>query len=202
MYDQEYVDAVVDDVSTTQAEAEPESKESRNAASVPLAACVDAFTEVEHMQVESGNGVKCEKCNKTVDAEKKIEIWREPDVLLLHIKRFHFSGEHFEKISTSVEVPPRDLDIRPWIVGPTGLSSTMYDLYGVACHRGGMSGGHYTSYCMNEGGKEPTWLKFNDDTVTRVNLQQELQEINKQCYVLFYRKRAFSSSNLINYLSL
>eukprot|EP00930_Biecheleria_cincta_P011970 TRINITY_DN11519_c0_g1_i2.p1 TRINITY_DN11519_c0_g1~~TRINITY_DN11519_c0_g1_i2.p1 ORF type:complete len:2103 (+),score=364.03 TRINITY_DN11519_c0_g1_i2:537-6311(+) len=202
MYDQEYVDSVVDDASTPQAEDEPESNEPRNAAFVPLAACMDSFTEVEHMQVESGNGVKCEKCNKTVDAVKKIEIWREPDVLVLHIKRFHFSGEHFEKIATSVEVPPRDLDIRPWIVGPTGLSLTTYDLYGVACHRGGMSGGHYTSYCMNEGGKEPTWLKFNDDTVTRVNLQQELPEINKQCYVLFYRKRAFSSSNLINYLSL
>ncbi len=57
------------------------------------------------------------------------DIWREPDVLVLHIKRqekdlmilgvnhpaaiermtlvggrFHFSGEHFEKISTPVQV--------------------------------------------------------------------------------------------------
>ena len=30
----------------------------------------------------------CEKCNEVVDAVKKLEVWREPDVLLVHIKRF------------------------------------------------------------------------------------------------------------------
>ncbi|CAJ1404545.1 unnamed protein product [Effrenium voratum] len=50
--------------------------------------------------------------------------------------------------------------------------------------------------------KEPQWLKFNDDSVSTVDIQKELPEISKQCYVLFYRKRAFSSSNMINYLSL
>eukprot|EP00931_Biecheleriopsis_adriatica_P059602 TRINITY_DN35688_c0_g1_i2.p1 TRINITY_DN35688_c0_g1~~TRINITY_DN35688_c0_g1_i2.p1 ORF type:complete len:2117 (+),score=462.65 TRINITY_DN35688_c0_g1_i2:173-6523(+) len=204
VYDQAYVDNLMDDSSVAKPEVTPEETvtEAEESGSVPLNACVDAFAQAEYLKVENGNGVKCEKCEVVVDAEKKIEVWREPDVLLLHIKRFHFSGEHFEKISTPVNVPAKDLDIRPWIVGPSGASSTTYDLYGVACHRGGMSGGHYTSYCMNEGGKEPTWLKFNDETVTRVSLEQEIPEISKQCYVLFYRKRAFSSSNMINYLSL
>ncbi|CAE8626003.1 unnamed protein product [Polarella glacialis] len=206
MYDQEYVDSMADDPSVARASAAegPElgGNEGATSGSVPLSACVASFAEAEDLKVENGNGVKCEKCETVVDAVKKIEIWREPDVFVLHIKRFHFSGEHFEKVSTPVEVPLKDLDLSPWIVGPASGSTAAYDLYGVACHKGGMSGGHYTSYCLNEGGgQEPVWLKFNDDTVTRVLLPQELTEINEQCYVIFYRKRAFSSSNMINYLS-
>ncbi|CAK9114429.1 unnamed protein product [Durusdinium trenchii] len=198
MYDQGYVDSIRED----SAEATVEETADAEAKLVPLAACINAFAEAEALKMdENGNGVKCDKCKVCVDATKQIDIWREPDVLVLHIKRFHFSGEHFEKISTPVQVPLTELDVRSWIGGPTG-SCTAYDLYGVACHRGGMSGGHYTSYCMNEGGKEPQWLKFNDDTVSVVDLEQELPEISKQCYVLFYRKQALSSSNLINYSSL
>jgi hypothetical protein len=169
---------------------------------VPINACIDAFAQPEELKQEFGNGVNCEKCGEVVDAVKKLEIWREPDVLILHIKRFHFSGVHFEKLNTPVEVPCRELSLRPWIVGPSGNCSAPYELYAVACHFGGMSGGHYTSFCCNSEGKEPQWLKFNDEAVTSVSLGQELDEISRQCYVLFYRKRAFSSSNLINYSAL
>lgn len=192
----EYLESVRDEGG---AEASPEEAATDAEASklVPLSACIDTFAESEELKE-----VKCDKCKVAVDATKKMDIWREPDLLVLHIKRFHFSGEHFEKITTPVQVPLRELDVRSWMGGPTGGSCTAYDLYGVVCHRGGMSGGHYTSYCMNEGGKEPKWFKYNDDCVSIVDLEQELPEISKQCYVLFYRKQAFSSSNLINYSSL
>eukprot|EP00434_Breviolum_minutum_P012232 symbB.v1.2.010786.t2/scaffold707.1/size170859/7 len=196
-----YIDSIQDEVGA-EATAEEAATDAEASKLVPLSACIDAFAEAEELKVDNGNGVKCDKCKVAVDATKKMDIWREPDVLVLHIKRFHFSGEHFEKISTPVQVPLRELDVRSWIGGPTGGSCTAYDLYGVVCHLGGMSGGHYTSYCMNEGGKEPKWFKFNDDSVSIVDLEQELPEISKQCYVLFYRKQAFSSSNLINYSSL
>lgn len=222
VYDQEYVDSVADDVSVARANAtewqdrdgansdtsgQPppppgDSTASQAAGIVPISACIDAFAQPEEMKVEMGNGVKCETCNEVVDAVKKLEVWREPDVLILHIKRFHFSGVHYEKLNTPVEVPWRELNLRPWIVGPSASNSAPYELYGVACHFGGMSGGHYTSYCANYEGKEPIWLKFNDEAVTSVSLSQDMEQISRQCYVLFYRKRAFSSSNLINYLSL
>jgi ubiquitin carboxyl-terminal hydrolase 4/11/15 len=213
VYDQDYVDAVVT-ADETQSNADRGSHSEANStaadgsggasgpANVPISACIEAFAQLEEMKVENGNGVTCEKCNEVVDAVKKMEVWREPDVLILHIKRFHFSGVHYEKLNTPVEVPCKELNLRPWIAGPTAETSVPYDLYGVACHWGGMSGGHYTSFCMNTERKEPVWLKFNDDTVTSVSITQELEEISKQCYVLFYRKRAFSSSNLINYSSL
>lgn len=227
-YDQEYVDTVADDASVAQPatadrptheveEADgdrsptpsadgtgaPQREMSRTLSqapgTVPISACIDAFAEPEELKTELGNGVKCEKCNKVVDAVKRLEIWREPDVLLIHIKRFRFSGVHYEKLNTPVEVPCRELSLRPWIVGPSGASSAPYELYAAACHWGGMSGGHYTSFAVNNEGKEPQWLKFNDESVSSVSMNQELDEVSKQCYVLFYRKRAFSSSNLINY---
>jgi len=218
VYDQDYVDAVTDDASVARANAvEPQDRDgagqenagsqgsdvdSGGSGTVPISACIEAFAQPEEMKVENGNGVTCEKCNEVVDAVKKLEVWREPDVLILHIKRFHFSGVHYEKLNTPVEVPRKELNLRPWIVGPSAASSVPYELYGVACHWGGMSGGHYTSFCINSEGKEPVWLKFNDDSVTSVSISQEVDEISRQCYVLFYRKRAFSSSNLINYSSL
>jgi len=217
VYDQDYIDAVADDVSVARANAaESQEREAgvdatgsngsdvehSGSGTVPISACIEAFAQPEEMKVENGNGVTCEKCNEVVDAVKKLEVWREPDVLILHIKRFHFNGVHFEKLNTPVEVPWKELNLRPWIVGPSAANTVSYELYGVACHWGGMSGGHYTSFCVNAAGKEPVWLKFNDEAVTSVSFSQELDEISRQCYVLFYRKRAFSSSNLINYSSL
>lgn len=228
-YDQEYVDNIADDASVARANAievqgegeEPDTERSHgssaprvslgeqheegegaSAGKVLISTCIDAFAQPEELKVELGNGFKCEKCNQVVDAVKKLEIWREPDVLILHIKRFHFSGVHYEKLNTPVEIPSRELNLRPWIVGPSASNAAPFELYAVACHFGGMSGGHYTSYCANNEGKEPVWLNFNDDTVHSVSFRQELDEIARQCYVLFYRKRAFSSSNLINYSSL
>jgi len=222
LYDQEYIDAVVDDASVARANAAewqerddtdadrsegsgaPAQARERGqgAGVVPISACIEAFAEPEELKAEFGNGVKCEKCGEVTDAVKKLEMWREPDLLLLHIKRFYFSGDHYEKLNTPIDVPFKELNLRPWIVGPSAASAVPYDLYAVACHWGGMSGGHYTSYCMNGEGKEPVWLKFNDESVTGVSLSQEFEDISRQCYVLFYRKRAFSSSNLINYSSL
>lgn len=221
VYDQEYVDTVADDASVARANAtefqdaetdrshnsdagKSDRDDKRNASigKVPISTCIDAFAQPEELKQEFGNGVKCEKCNQVVDAVKKLEIWREPDVLIIHIKRFHFSGVHYEKLNTPVEVPFRELNLRPWIVGPMATTVAPYELYAVACHWGGMSGGHYTSYAVNGEGKEPVWLKYNDEVVNSVSLQQELDEISRQCYVLFYRKRAFTSSNLINYSSL
>jgi len=214
VYDQDYVDAVADDPSVARASATEVDRDGADTdrshkshgedsrGRIPISTCIDAFAQPEELKEEFGNGVKCEKCNKVVDAVKKLEIWREPDVLIIHIKRFHFSGVHYEKLNTPVDVPWRELNLRPWIVGPMAANSAPYELYAIACHWGGMSGGHYTSFCANQEGKEPVWLKFNDDVVNSVSLQQELDEISKQCYVLFYRKRAFSSSNLINYSSL
>jgi len=232
LYDQAYVDSVQEDPSVSRAgqqvhtgnwperertgedsrppaEATEEGTPSRavssgggSAGTVPINACIDAFTQVEELKQEFGNGVKCDKCNKIVDAVKKLDIWREPDVLIIHIKRFHFSGMSYEKLNSPVEVPQKELSLRPWIVGPSATASHPYDLFAVACHLGGMSGGHYTSFAVNSEGKEPVWLKFNDEAVSSVSFNQELDEISRQSYVLFYKKRAFSSSNLINYSSL
>ncbi|CAE7293374.1 USP6 [Symbiodinium natans] len=98
-YDQAYVESMKEEQSAEAAGEETDTD------TVPLASCINAFVAAEEMKAEGDNGVKCDQCksNIAVDAQKKIDIWREPDVLVLHIKRFHFSGDHFEKISTPVQ---------------------------------------------------------------------------------------------------
>ena len=58
-------------------------------------------------------------------------------------RRFQFTGTCYEKLTQSVQAP-QTLDLGAWIgQRPDGyrVENALYDLYGVATHQGGMSGG-------------------------------------------------------------
>ena len=73
----------------------------------------------------------------------------------------------------------------------------------MACHVGEtISSGHYVAYVKRpENGR---WYKFDDDKVTSVNMNDHfmVESVRKTCYILFFRKKTISSSNLINYTHL
>jgi len=182
--------------------------EDRDSVFVPLTACVDAYTAPEELRKEEGNGIKCEKCKEEASAVKRLSIWREPDVLIVHIKRFHRrdDGYHYEKLDTPIDFA-RSLDLRPWITGPA-FGSTIYDLYAITLHSGGLSGGHYVAACHGVGvprvpiedpATSSVWAKYNDAQVVHPWLDCQTEETARQCYVLFFAKRRPSSSNLITY---
>mmetsp|Transcript_31212 Transcript_31212/g.46546 ORF Transcript_31212/g.46546 Transcript_31212/m.46546 type:complete len:193 (+) Transcript_31212:1-579(+) len=191
-------------------------------------------------------------------------MWRLPDLLTFHVKRFNCSARWREKITTKVNFPLTGLDMSEWcdkespaMQGPDG--SCVYDLYGVVNHYGGMTGGHYVATCKatvcspdgseelgynfngtcnGESGAgvetvqsgwrlgrnkdkesttsqakliaaasaraaaespEPLWLQFDDDLVEPIPPKNVVSEM---AYVLFYRRRRISSSNIAKYSTL
>ena len=168
--------------------------------------CFRAFTKEE--KVDS----LCEQC-KRASILMKMEIWRAPDVLILNLKRFAFAAGMLEKLDQSVSYPVNALDVSEFISSskPSNgltLSTTMlqhaYDLYGVVNHAGSMEGGtvysgHYTAFCVNrEGETEERWLLFDDDHIMQVSEDVGHVVVNKNAYLLFYRRRKLAASNVIN----
>jgi len=52
-------------------------------------------------------------------------------------------------------------------------------------HSGGLGGGHYTAYALNE--SDQCWYLFNDNAVHKAN---ESSLVTRSAYVLFYKQRS------------
>jgi ubiquitin carboxyl-terminal hydrolase 8 len=53
----------------------------------------------------------CPKCKVKRRAKKQLTISRLPEILLIHLKRFYFSGPFRNKIETYVEFPVVGMDM-------------------------------------------------------------------------------------------
>ncbi|DBA82653.1 TPA: hypothetical protein ACH3X1_006898 [Trebouxia sp. C0004] len=146
--------------------------------------CLQAFTSDELLQGDES--FKCEKCGEKTQATKRLRIFRLPKVLLLHIKRFKYSGSSREKLTNNVSFPVKGLKLSQFVsdVSSPADSNASYDLYAVSNHYGSMAGGHYTAACRVglTGGREQ-WYSFNDDAVSKLSPQSV---VTPCAYMLFY----------------
>ncbi|KAH1171073.1 ubiquitin carboxyl-terminal hydrolase 49 isoform X1 [Mauremys mutica] len=155
------------------------------------------FTETEALE---GRIYACDQCNSKrrksspkplvlSEAKKQLMIYRLPQVLRLHLKRFRWSGRnHREKIGVHV-LFDQVLNMEPYCCRDS-LSSLdketfVYDLSAVVMHHGkGFGSGHYTAYCYNtEGG---FWVHCND---SKLNVCSVEEVCKTQAYILFYTQR-------------
>lgn len=165
----------------------PEYEESRKAASekknkgITLQDCLDEFTKEEKLGED--DLWYCPRCKKHQQATKKFDLWKVPDVLVVHLKRFSNSRTLRDKIDTLVDFPVEGLDLGG-MVGERTVAQRLvdqgvaveelklesleqplvYDLFAVDEHMGGLGGGHYRAYAYNP----PTdkWYHFDDSYVT------------------------------------
>uniref|UniRef100_A0A8C7LQC2 Ubiquitin carboxyl-terminal hydrolase n=1 Tax=Oncorhynchus mykiss TaxID=8022 RepID=A0A8C7LQC2_ONCMY len=180
------------------------STEKRSAASLAyqrscsLTEMLAKFTETEALE---GSIYACNHCNRKrrktshkplvlSEACKQLLIYRLPQVLRLHLKRFRWSGRnHREKIGVHVAFD-QVLNIEPYCCTDSGQSVNregyIYDLSAVVMHHGkGFGSGHYTAYCYNtEGG---FWVHCND---SEMNVCSVEEVCNTQAYILFYTQRS------------
>jgi ubiquitin carboxyl-terminal hydrolase 4/11/15 len=176
-----------------------------------VAACLDEYTVAERL--EKSEAWYCSRCKGHKQATKKFDLWKLPEVLIIHLKRFSsneqpdpyggggygggyggygrraYGGPRMTKIDAHVDFPLEGLDVSKWVANSAASTDStdtnaVYDLYAVSNHFGGMGGGHYTAFAKNLITGE--WYNLDDSRAERMNASGV---VTKAAFVLFYAKR-------------
>ncbi|KAH0836640.1 hypothetical protein J3R83DRAFT_8358 [Lanmaoa asiatica] len=186
----------------------PEYTEAKKAASekrskgLSIDDCLTEFTKEE--QLGEDDLWYCPRCKKHQQATKKFDLWRVPDILAVHLKRFSNSRALRDKIDTLVDFPIQGLDLTSLVgerkvgqrLAESGIDleglgigdveePLIYDLYAVDEHLGGLGGGHYRAYALNHVTEQ--WYHFDDSYVTK---SEVYEAVNANAYLLFYKRRS------------
>ncbi|KAJ2515348.1 hypothetical protein GGI11_003788 [Coemansia sp. RSA 2049] len=152
----------------------------------------DCFaTSMQPEKLGEADAWYCSTCKKHQLATKTLDIWRAPEIVVVHLKRFKQSRSWHDKLDTYVDFPVTGLDLTSRVAGPMqndadgNSASLVYDLHGVCNHFGGLGGGHYTAYARSP--EDDKWYEFNDSRVTEVADPEEVK--TSAAYLLFYRRR-------------
>jgi ubiquitin carboxyl-terminal hydrolase 4/11/15 len=146
----------------------------------------DCFTETGKTETLSeDNAWYCSRCKELRRADKTLELWTVPDILVLHLKRF--SGERYrrDKVDVLVDFPVEGLDLTKRVGCKEEGKEYIYDLFAVDNHYGGLGGGHYTAYAKNF--YDGNWYDYNDSSVSRRSAEGV---VSTAAYLLFYRRRS------------
>ncbi|XP_038217361.1 ubiquitin carboxyl-terminal hydrolase 32-like [Zerene cesonia] len=81
------------------------------ASAVDLASCLRAFTSEERLEQR----YRCAACRAAQPATKKLQLWRAPPVLIIHLKRFQYVNNKWIKSQKVVNFPFHDFDPTPYL---------------------------------------------------------------------------------------
>ncbi|KAL0671291.1 hypothetical protein Bca4012_033995 [Brassica carinata] len=155
--------------------------------SISFLSCLENFLAEEPLG--PNNMWFCPESKEKRKANKKLDLLKLPEILVLHLKRFRTSKYFVKKIDTFVNFPINDLDLSKYVKNKNG-ESYLYELYAVSNHYIGPGGvRHYTAYAKLIDYNK--WYHFNDSYVSPVN---ESVVRSKAAYLLFYRRRVGSET--------
>ena len=102
----------------------------------------------------------CPQCKERRQASKKLDLWRLPEVLVIHLKRFSYSRSLKHKLETFVNFPIRDFDLTNYVANKSSPRRLLYELYALTNHYGGMGSGHYTAHIKVSKSSVVVYLSF------------------------------------------
>lgn len=180
-------------------EAAQKANAQKSSKGISLQDCLEEFTKEE--QLGEDDLWYCPSCKKHQQATKRFDLWKSPDILVVHLKRFSNSRTLRDKIDAFVDFPVEGLDLTQMVGERKALKRLVekglmenrddldepliYDLFAVDEHLGGLGGGHYRAYALNH--LDQKWYHFDDSYVTDT---QASQAVNANAYLLFYRRRS------------
>lgn len=128
---------------------------------------------------------RCPQCKRSVDATKKIDIWKLPPVLVVHLKRFEFNPGtgRFRKIQADLRAP-LTMDLSSF-AATASREPLVYDVVCVANHAGPFGYGHYSATCRHP--IDGKFYHFNDDRVEEVRDERDV--LSSKSYVLFLMRQ-------------
>jgi len=155
---------------------------------------IDCFSDyVAQEKLSQDESWFCPSCKNLIQANKKMEIYRAPDIYVIHLKRFTKHGIGM-KLDLKVEYPVEGLDLTPFV--KLDSNDKIYDLFGVVCHVGPIAcAGHYTAFCLNT--HDQKWYYFDDANVREVRKDQV---VSRNAYILFYKKRSVETNTDFSFL--
>ena len=177
-------------------------REKRRREGVSLDDCLDEFGKAEVLS--ESEAWFCPRCKAHRQASKRFQIWKAPDILVVHLKRFSTQGRFRDKLDVLVDFPIEGLDLSERVLAPEEGKSLVYDLFAVDNHYGGLGGGHYTACAKNF--KDGVWYDYNGkiipkscpltfvthgspDSHVTSRPSPENSIITSAAYLLFYRRR-------------
>ena len=145
--------------------------------------CLSYFGVEETLK--GGDKWFCPKCKDHVVAKKKMEVFKSPNYLIIHLKRFSHTRGMFgsRKLNEKIKFPIEDFNMTPYVI-KQNEGKVIYDLYAVSNHFGSLGGGHYTAFAKNP--LYHKWYEFDDSSVNKID-RGNVQ--SNAAYVLFYKKR-------------
>ncbi|KAL3531018.1 hypothetical protein ACH5RR_010340 [Cinchona calisaya] len=146
-----------------------------------LYTCLESFLREEPLVPE--DMWYCPRCKERRQASKKLDLWRLPEVLVIHLKRFSYSRSMKHKLETFVNFPVHDFDLTNYVANKNNSQRQLYELYALTNHYGSMGSGHYTAHIKLL--DENRWYNFDDSHISPIN---EDDVKSAAAYVLFYRR--------------
>lgn len=148
--------------------------------------CFSSFVEPEEVTY------KCDRCRDSGLFSKQLSLWTCPPLLIIQLKRFHWSGN---KIETFINFPVVSLDVLDLFSEEKRQSSkfeSFYELYAVSNHFGGNGEyGHYIAYINLQHDRK--WYCFDDDSIREMDVSSV---VTSNAYLLFYRRRDIPRGNM------
>jgi ubiquitin carboxyl-terminal hydrolase 4/11/15 len=140
-------------------EKKQKARQLRKKHGIALDDCLDEFEKEEILSEQ--DTWYCPRCKEHRRASKKFDLWKTPDILVVHLKRFSSSGWRRDKLDILVDFPVDGLDLTKRVVDKETGKQEIYDLIAVDDHWGGLGGGHYTAFAKNFVDGE--WYEYNGE---------------------------------------
>jgi len=164
---------------------------------ISLAYCLREFLSEE--KLEGDNLYFCSTCKDHFPSFKKIDFWKFPPILIIHLKRFEQLGRQqgVVKIDRMVEFPRTKLKFTQ-LLGKKVIKNDddpEYNLYACLNHYGSLGRGHYTAYCNNP--QDSKWYCFDDSRCALLDDEKSIE--SSAAYLLFYVQENFTGIDLNNF---
>lgn len=140
----------------------------RRTGGITLDECLDEFERAEVLSEQ--DMWYCPRCKEHRRASKKFDLWKSPDYLVAHLKRFSSSGYRRDKLDVVVDFPIEGLDLTSRVIQKEEGREEIYDLVAVDDHYGGLGGGHYTAYAKNF--VDGRWYSYNGTPPRFITISQ------------------------------
>ncbi|TDZ37179.1 putative ubiquitin carboxyl-terminal hydrolase 12 [Colletotrichum spinosum] len=173
----------IEKVRDSSLEQKRKSRATRKKQGITLEECLDEFQKAEVLSEH--DQWYCPRCKDHRRASKKFDLWKTPDILIVHLKRFSSAGWRRDKLDVLVDFPTEGLDLHKRVLCQETGKKEVYDLIAVDDHFGGLGGGHYTASGRNF--VDGQWYNYNDSHVTKKSAEDA---VTRSAYLLFYRRRS------------